>query len=32
MPTNMRRMTIIVPDEVEEQLDIMKKYFITTGR
>ena len=27
MPTNMRRMTIIVPDEVEEQLDIMKKEF-----
>lgn len=27
MPTNMRRMTIIVPDEVEEQLDILKKEF-----
>lgn len=27
MPTNMRRMTIIVPDEVEGQLDILKKEF-----
>ena len=27
MPTNMRRMTIVVPDEVEEQLDMMKKEF-----
>lgn len=27
MPTNMRRMTIIVPDEVEEQLDLLKKEF-----
>ena len=27
MPTNMRRMTIIIPDEVEEQLDILKKEF-----
>lgn len=27
MPTNMRRMTIIVPDEVEEQLDVLKKEF-----
>ena len=27
MPTNMRRMTIIVPDEMEEQLDVMKKEF-----
>ena len=25
--TNMRRMTIIVPDEVEEQLDLLKKEF-----
>lgn len=25
MPTNMRCMTIIIPDEVEEQLDILKK-------
>ena len=27
MPTNMRRMTIIVPDEVDEQLNILKKEF-----
>lgn len=27
MPTNMRRMTIVVPDEVEEQLDVLKKEF-----
>ena len=27
MPTNMRRMTIVVPDEVEEQRDILKKEF-----
>lgn len=27
MPTNMRRMTIIIPDEVEDQLDILKKEF-----
>lgn len=27
MPTNMRRMTIIVPDEIEEQLNLLKKEF-----
>ena len=27
MPTNMRRMTIIVPDEVDAQLNILKKEF-----
>lgn len=27
MPTNMRRMTIIVPDEVDAQLDLLKKEF-----
>ena len=27
MPTNMRRMTIIVPEEMEEQLDVMKTEF-----
>ena len=27
MPTNMRRLTIIVPDEMEDQLDLLKKEF-----
>lgn len=27
MPTNMRRMTIIVPDEIDAQLNILKKEF-----
>lgn len=27
MPTNMRRMTIIVPDEIDEQLNLLKKEF-----
>lgn len=27
MPTNMRRMTVVIPDEVAEQLDLMKKEF-----
>ena len=27
MPTNMRRMTIIVPDEVDDQLNLLKKEF-----
>lgn len=31
MPTNMRRMTIIVPDEVEGQLDILKKRVLLCG-
>lgn len=27
MPTNMRRMTIVIPDEVDAQLNLLKKEF-----